>query len=364
MKKNIKYFFLVVVNILFIFIAYLVVSAGNKADAFFDVAVNETSHFYIPSNLVYINGSYLTLDRIISLEENQDGNAIYLSDDNISNQEGDKFFLNFSSAFYIPIESQVDDLIKKKYENQKKTESDAISDADYLESNLLEEDLMQLEDYKFTAPVSGEYDVLVLEESALNQDKGVVFLFDNQVLKKNSYQIKNEKFILWGQVNLSAGQHEFQVNSDDVPIEFIKSSEIILSLKSPIALNSNPLRFTKINPTKYIVNVKNLKKEPFLLVFLESFNKDWEIFKVVDNDKQYFWNNWFKQSDFKNHHYLINGFANSWLIDQPNLEGEETFIIEYTQQRNFYFSLFIVFVVLLFCFNYLIIKVHILCPKK
>lgn len=363
MKKNIKYLFLFIGNVLFILCIYFILSFGNKLGTFFNVAANETSHFYIPSNLVYIKGSYFTLDRILFLEEGQNSKAIYLSDDNISNQKIEKFFLNFSSSFYIPIELQIDDLIKRKYEKQQKNKNTAM-DKNYLGNNLLEEDLIHLENYEFIAPVSGEYNILVLKEGLLNQNKEIRFLFDGEEIEKKDYNIENEKFILWDRINLSAGKHKFQVNNDNEPVEFIKSSEIILNFRSPVVLNSNSLKFSKINPTKYIVKVQNFTKEPFLLVFLESFNKNWEIFKVSDNGKHFFWSNWFKQSDFKNNHYLVNGFANSWWIDHASLEDEEVFIIEYARQKDFYFSLFIVFATLLFCFNYLIIKIYILCPKK
>lgn len=64
---------------------------------------------------------------------------------------------------------------------------------------------------------------------------------------------------------------------------------------------SGEITVTKINPTKYSLLIKNVK-EPFVLVFNESFNGNWTIQP---------------QSDVN--HLVANGFANSWIVNPEKI---------------------------------------------
>jgi hypothetical protein len=74
---------------------------------------------------------------------------------------------------------------------------------------------------------------------------------------------------------------------------------------------------TRIDQTKYEVNIKNAT-EPFLLVFSELFNNEWRA-SFKDNSKTYI-----------KDHYLVNGYANSWVIDK---KGDSDLILEFYPQR-------------------------------
>jgi len=89
------------------------------------------------------------------------------------------------------------------------------------------------------------------------------------------------------------------------------------------SLNTNStenvsVTYEKIDPTRYSVHVNASK--PFYLVFSESFHKDWLAYadgQQVPNE----------------HHYMANGYANSWYIDK---KGSFTVTLEFWPQKLFY----------------------------
>jgi len=89
----------------------------------------------------------------------------------------------------------------------------------------------------------------------------------------------------------------------------------------------------KINPTKYKIYVD--AKEPFWLVFSESFHSGWKAFisdKEIDN------------------HLLVNGYANGWYITKT---GKYTITLEFTPQKLFDYGLIFSMIALLGCIGYL-----------
>ena len=60
------------------------------------------------------------------------------------------------------------------------------------------------------------------------------------------------------------------------------------------------ITFTKISPTKYIVNIRE-SKDSYVLILNNTFDESWKI--KIDNQ-------------IVNKHFMINGFANGWLIDK------------------------------------------------
>lgn len=109
--------------------------------------------------------------------------------------------------------------------------------------------------------------------------------------------------------------------------------------KSEVYINEK-ISFNKINPTKYIVDIKNLKQNQSLS-FLQSFHPEWKLypwtFKDISCDKDhqvnYSWDvtecisdhykffQWeelsylWKVPVFDNTHKLVNEYANWWTID-------------------------------------------------
>lgn len=124
--------------------------------------------------------------------------------------------------------------------------------------------------------------------------------------------------------------------------------------------------YEKINPTKYYVKIKNVK-QPFILVFSETFHKDWKLFINNEKDlkekivKTYF-NGDISEGKVKNiflddkvfetftmnsiseaQHVKVNAYANAWYINPSDFDtqNEIDLTIEMIGQRTFYIALLI-----------------------
>lgn len=124
--------------------------------------------------------------------------------------------------------------------------------------------------------------------------------------------------------------------------------------------------FKKINLTRYEISVINADK-PYLLVFSESFHRGWKVYidkyqpvkgnivfsdlnnEIIEKkdpdtfiDKNIF-NSWTLNPLPENQHVLINGYANSWIINPQDAGNKENYqiTIEYFPQRLFYLGILI-----------------------
>lgn len=99
--------------------------------------------------------------------------------------------------------------------------------------------------------------------------------------------------------------------------------------------------FTKVNPTKYKVAINNMKNASFL-VFSETFDRGW---KVYGKDNVYL---------PETQHFLVNGYANAWLISPQNASNNDSTQItaEYIPQRFFYKGSIISIISLFVCSVY------------
>ncbi len=168
------------------------------------------------------------------------------------------------------------------------------------------------------------------------------------------------------------------------------------------------ITFTKINPTKYRVNVEDVRG-PYVLVFLDMINSHWSVFLSEEQSQQrtpmgfigekakniltffggqenlqsqkqiasYFdgaikegehknvfldqttFETWGKQEIAKDMHFEANAYANAWYItpEDTNKKNNYTLIIEMTTQRVFYLSSIISLITLLVCTVWLCIVV-------
>ncbi|MCL5113763.1 MAG: hypothetical protein M1372_01165 [Patescibacteria group bacterium] len=150
---------------------------------------------------------------------------------------------------------------------------------------------------------------------------------------------------------------------------------ILKNTIEPFTFGNTPqIIFTKINPTKYKVSVRNAKS-PYVLVFSEAFNKQWKVFvRNAEKNDEKTTTNYFggdiKEGQHKNiffdsgifetfglkpiaedRHFVANGYANGWHIEPSDAGGksEYTFIVEMTVQRSFYVGLLISLVSFIGC---------------
>lgn len=140
------------------------------------------------------------------------------------------------------------------------------------------------------------------------------------------------------------------------------------------------ITFRRVNPTRYEVEVEE-GKEPFLLVFSESYHPGWRVYlgsqakngERTEALRSYFdgeikelnpgddflyggiFDTWGRKSIPEERHLLANSYANSWLI-KPEDVGEKNryrLIIEFWPQRWFYFGLVVSGVALVGCLGWL-----------
>lgn len=132
------------------------------------------------------------------------------------------------------------------------------------------------------------------------------------------------------------------------------------------------LEFKKINPTRYLVDVKGAEGS-FVLVFSDSFNKGWKAYirQKADDERlkakgeeplSALWSAW---SDRGNRleikeHFMVNGFANGWIVQtgqEAKGEGQKAqnfeIVLEYKPQILLEAGVLISAVTLLGCIGYL-----------
>lgn len=162
-------------------------------------------------------------------------------------------------------------------------------------------------------------------------------------------------------------------NSDSNPktIEFQNislladiSPQLIIKEMGSNKENDNTLPnvvFQEVNPTKYLVHVTNAKN-PFILFFNESFNKQWQASYVSNSSKNVFEGPFLstdmanvKEIAYKNsydlyglflgktnetleNHFPINGYANGWYVEK---KGDYNLLLEFKPQKEFMIGLLI-----------------------
>lgn len=113
----------------------------------------------------------------------------------------------------------------------------------------------------------------------------------------------------------------------------------------------------KINPTKYIGDVKNAKV-PYNLVFSESFSSDWKVYIKTCTVSCSILQDWFLEPIPEERHYLVNGFANGWYIIPSDSKNKVNYsvVIEYWPQRLLYIGGIISLLTLIVLLIYFSIK--------
>lgn len=181
--------------------------------------------------------------------------------------------------------------------------------------------------YKFELPQAKSYQLLIngyLLQPEFNTDKRKYYLN----LSGRSIPLPDESKNNWEQINLGYLKSGEYLLTTNLPVEVIKEEYFT----SPIWLlgevgknlkkENSSLSFTKINPTKYKVEIED-GKSSYFIVLSESFNSGWKIYQG-------------KEEIAKGNHFMANGFANGWYIG-ANLLGDginkKEIIIEYAPQR-------------------------------
>ena len=162
-------------------------------------------------------------------------------------------------------------------------------------------------------------------------------------------------------INLSKGSHEYELFNNDFFninwVSFVPTSENEKGAQGP------QIFIRRIHPARYLVDVSGAK-EPFWLVFDESFGEQWKVYRrplrdyvcrikpgVFFDDLRFLWE---KPLDLP--HREVNYGKNGWRIEQKKYGLGESFglTIFYESQAFFVLGILLGGVVFLICLVYLI----------
>jgi hypothetical protein len=158
--------------------------------------------------------------------------------------------------------------------------------------------------------------------------------------------------------------------------------------EEPVPAKIPNIIFTKINPTKYQVDVRGANA-PYMLVFLEAFNKNWKLFlkdgssEKLPVSKSYFGGQvqegeskdsffdgrtletWTSLPIDEKNQYSVNGYANGWYLTPADTgrKTDYTLILEMTSQRQLYILLSLSLATIAICTAW-VIKPYLLKRKK
>ncbi len=137
-----------------------------------------------------------------------------------------------------------------------------------------------------------------------------------------------------GRMFLENGEHDIKFKEN----RFFKLERVKISPVQPLNSDSFPeIKVKKINPTRYVVRVKDAGK-PFSLVLFDSFNSGWKAyFCKAPGKAQASWSALLSVwQDGGNRveiaeHFVANGYANGWSV--PARPQPFDIVVEYKPQR-------------------------------
>ena len=219
--------------------------------------------------------------------------------------------------------------------------------------------------YRFQVPKTAKYSVLIRKNSFLGQSKNLQVFFGKDSKMAASPLLNGENkpapWVKLGNVFLEKGKHPLRIVSSGLKVNVMNSGDLVLKTdNSHKNLNPPKIHFKKINPTKYVVNVSEAK-DPYHLVFLESFHKGWKAYvkpgtKDEGRRTNKVWETWFKKPISEDKHFLVNGYANDWYVEPKDAGQRRSYqvILEFWPQRLFYLGLGISSLTLITCLIYLV----------
>ena len=128
------------------------------------------------------------------------------------------------------------------------------------------------------------------------------------------------------------------------------SSKLIIksSIQKDDTIITPEITISKINPTKYKLLISKTTT-PYFLVFNESYNDEWGVFKN-DNKKDV--------EISKDTHFVSNGFSNGWIINPNEVDSQDqyTLTIEYKPQKRFKLGLILSLIPIIILSTIILIK--------
>ena len=216
---------------------------------------------------------------------------------------------------------------------------------------------------------------------ASNSEASSAFM---QVIKPTGNDLFNE---------IETQKHITRIDIRNLSVTQLPTPKIVFKKQITKNTPEQPLpdiAFTRINPTKYEIDIKNAIA-PYTLVFTEAFNSKWRLtdptiktnnvmaffsrfiagigkmtigfFAKESYGKNIFLNKktfdtWGKEEVARYKHFPVNGYSNAWYIEPGDTEGktEYTLILEMGTQKLFYRSLVLSILVVILCVIFLIVR--------
>ena len=219
-----------------------------------------------------------------------------------------------------------------------------IPNMDYVSHIFLKANIQRNKDdtnwiYKIDVPFKLDYSIyLKNSESFKNHNIDSISMSINDKDKKIKIRdFEDEKWIFLDNSKLNKGSYKIEFSFLDSAGK--KKPPILLDIAIKAdkeSLEKPEVIFKEINSTKYEIEIKDAKY-PYFLVLCENFNKNWKLYLN-------------KKSLSENEHYVINGYANSWLIKE---KGNYNITIEYLPQRYMNLGILISSLTLFFSISFL-----------
>jgi len=212
---------------------------------------------------------------------------------------------------------------------------------------------LDLTDYKtINFDIYIQNKTLLYDEYHMNFWFGTTYPWSDGWLKKinltdgwNHVTIDMDEMKKYGNPNINQITNiiiELAFNDADVSMENILVKNLVIDYDIE---NIGPvLDFKKENPTSYKIFVKDAK-EPFYVIFSESFYPEW---KIYEGDVGWF-EIIFREPLLESNHIKINTFSNAWYMDK---EGDYTLSLYFYPQSTYYIGLIISLVTFLICLLY------------
>ncbi len=225
--------------------------------------------------------------------------------------------------------------------------------------DMAEGDGRQRYNYHIKAPVYVSSVLSRLEN--IEQSTNLPFVkFGSKVIEFNEQEIDNEKEGVWYKsvLSLEQGHHLIRVDAKKgLETEILEIRPAVKMRKSSAALAQ--VDYEKVNPTKYIVNVKGAP-ELFNLVFSENFHRGWKAYLRHEPDSDSGDESWSALwSALKDRgervevldHIVVNGYANGWIVDTGG-DSDFQIVLEFSPQRLFEAGVLVSALVLIGCVGY------------
>ena len=351
---------------------------------------------YIPNNINYIQGDLETNIESFSFDNEKlksyltESGANFISNNKNLDSNND-YLLDKLNNIILPIGLNNPHIVELKKAIELTKINGNTPEITQLQTKLdIYSNAVAIDDFHLIPPIAGKYNIYLRPESITDNHRYIRIIIDDNELPfiKQDETNHTNGWLYLNQVELTKADHLIKIFIGDNKLQMINPGDIVFTMQDiKPEIKTPTIEYRQINPTKYIINVHSAP-ESFPLILSESFYDSWKMYvrpelssqgtgKFIgesnhgtiqnDNlDSTPFYDNFFAKPVFDKKHFMINGYANAWWIDLPELEKQGlikknndgtydfSVTIEFTPQKYFYIGLFISCLTFIGCIAYLI----------